>query len=75
MRMTLGTVAADGTIVIGGEPLPAGSRVTVLAPEVDDDAFRLTASEETELEAAIRDCEAGEALSGDELLARLRKDR
>lgn len=71
----MGTVTSDGRIMIGGEQLPEGSRVTVLAPESSDDAFRLTAAQERELQAAMEEGASGDFLSGEDVLTQLRRDR
>jgi len=41
MKVMTGTVV-DGKVVIEGEPLTNGSKVTILAPEDDDDTFELS---------------------------------
>ena len=58
MRIISGKVV-DGKVVIEGEPLVEGSKVTVLA-EADEDTFQLNDAQEKELLEAIADADRGD---------------
>ncbi len=70
MKIVTGKVVA-GRIVVEGEPLEEGARVTVLAPERDE-TFVLDSQAEAALLGAIAEADRGETISGEELLSRLR---
>ncbi len=70
MKIVTGKVVA-GRIVIEGEPLEEGSTVTVLAPERDE-TFLLDSDTEASLLAALAEDDRGEAISGEQLMDRLR---
>ena len=70
--MFTGTVV-DGKIVVEGESLPEGARVTVLADEEDDGTFEVTPAEEEALLTAIRESERGHYVTVDEVLAEIRR--
>jgi hypothetical protein len=69
MRVATGTVVA-GKVVVDGVDLPEGANVTVLTPEPDEQ-IQLTADEEAGLLDAIAEVERGDAISSEELFARL----
>ena len=71
MRVATGTVI-DGKVVVEGEPLAEGTKVTVVLRE-DEEFFELTPEEEAELLASIAEIERGEYITGEELLERLRR--
>jgi hypothetical protein len=71
MKVATGTVI-DGKVVVEGEPLEEGTKVTVVLRE-DDEFFELTPEEEAELLASIAEIERGEYITGEELLERLRR--
>jgi hypothetical protein len=70
MKVITGTVV-DGKIVVEGEPLQDGSKVTVLAPEGDDDTFELPPEQEAILLQAIEEIERGEGMDAREFLKEL----
>ena len=70
MGVTTGIVI-DGKVVVEGEALPEGTTVAVFVP-VDDETYELTASEAADLNRAINEVKAGNAIDGDEHIARLR---
>ncbi len=71
MLLTSGTVV-DGRIIVPGEPLIEGSRVTILAPGGPDDRpFELEPDEENALLEAIGQADRGEVVSAEELLREL----
>ena len=72
MRITRGTVVG-GQIIVEGEPLREGSRVTILFPE--ERTFELNETDEAALLAAIAEAERGEALDADDVLSQLRNRR
>jgi hypothetical protein len=71
MKVATGTVI-DGKVVVEGEPLEEGTKVTVVQRE-DEEFFELTAEAESELLASIDEIERGEYITGEELLERLRR--
>jgi len=71
MKGATGTVI-DGKVVVEGEPLAEGTKVTVVVRE-DEEFFELTPEEEAELLASIAEIERGEYITGEELLERLRR--
>jgi hypothetical protein len=71
MKVATGTVI-DGKVVVEGEPLEEGAKVTVVLRE-NDEYFDLTPEQEAELLASIDEIERGEYITGDELLDRLRR--
>ena len=71
MKVATGTVV-DGKVVVEGEPLAEGTKVTVVLRE-DKSSFDLTPQEEAELLASIAEIERGEYITEDELLERLRR--
>jgi hypothetical protein len=71
VKVATGTVVA-GRIVAEGPALPEGSRVTVLVAE-DTETFELSPDDETVLLEAIREADDGALVSGDDLLASLRR--
>ena len=71
MKVATGTVI-DGKVVVEGEPLAEGTKVTVVLRE-DEEFFELTPEEEAELLASIAEIERGEYITGEELLERLRR--
>jgi hypothetical protein len=71
MKVATGTVV-DGKVVVEGEPLAEGTKVTVVLRE-DDESFDLTPEEEEELLASVAEIERGDYITADELLERLRR--
>jgi hypothetical protein len=71
MKITTGIVV-DGKVVVEGESLTEGSTVTVVLRD-SEEAFELTPAEEDELLDSIAQIEAGEFVSGEQLLERLRR--
>jgi len=69
MRIINGTVR-DGRIVVEGDPLPEGEKVTVLTRE-GDETFRVSAEEKRKLLESISQAQRGELLDGDQLLQEL----
>ncbi len=71
MVMATGTVV-DGKIVIPGESLKEGTRVTVLVPEdLREQGFELGREDESALLESIREADAGELIDGDDVLREL----
>lgn len=68
--MTSGLVV-EGKIVVDGDPLPEGTRVTVLAREADE-TFTLDVAAEAELLASIAEADRGDLVPAAEVLNRLR---
>ncbi len=71
MKVATGTVI-DGKVVVEGESLAEGTKVTVVLRE-DDESFDLTPEEEEELLASIAEIERGEYITAEQLLERLRR--
>jgi hypothetical protein len=71
MKVATGTVV-DGKVVVEGESLAEGTKVTVVLRE-DDESFDLTPEEEEELLASIAEIERGDYITADELLEQLRR--
>lgn len=69
MKVATGTVVA-GRVVVDGEPLPDGAKVTVIARE-DDETFELSPAEEAEILSAIGETERGETVNPAQLLESL----
>jgi hypothetical protein len=65
MKILTGHVV-NGTIVVDGEKLEEGTKVTVLAKE-DDETFQLSPQDEADLLVAIDQANCGDVVSGDEL--------
>ena len=59
----------DGELVVDGEPLAEGSRVTILS--IDEEDFELDADAERELSAALSEAQRGEGVDGDVFLEQL----
>jgi hypothetical protein len=70
MKVITGRVV-DGKIVVEGDPLTDGSKVTVLAPEGDGDTFELPPEEEALLLEAIGEIERGEGIDARKFLKQL----
>jgi hypothetical protein len=70
MVMTSGLVV-EGKIVVDGDPLPEGTRVTVLTREADE-TFILDANAEAELLTAIAEADRGDLVPAAEVLNTLR---
>lgn len=70
MVMTSGVVV-EGKIVVDGDPLPEGTRVTVLTREADE-TFILDATAEAELLASIAEADRGDLVPATEVLKALR---
>lgn len=68
MRISRGTVV-DGRIVIEGEPLREGARVTVLL--ADEPGFSLSSDDEAALLVALGEADRGELLDSSEVLKRI----
>lgn len=71
MKLATGTVV-EGKIVLQGDPLREGAIVTVLARE-DDEVFDVPAELEAELDASLAEAAAGDTVTADEVLLRLRR--
>jgi len=71
MLITSGIVHG-GTIQIDAKSLPAGAKVTVLAPE-GDETFELSSEDEAKLLAAIAEAERGETTNAADLLKQIRQ--
>jgi len=71
MKVATGTVIG-GKVVVEGESLAEGTKVTVVSRE-DEEFFDLTPEEEAELLASIAEVERGEYITAEELLERLRR--
>ncbi len=69
MRIISGTVC-DGRVVVDGEPLPEGLRVTVLSTDAKE-TFRVTAEEKRMLLESIAQADRGELVDADDLLREL----
>lgn len=70
MVMTSGRVV-EGKVVVDGDPLPEGARVTVLTRE-GDGTFVLDAEAEAELLASMAEADRGELVPAAEVLKALR---
>lgn len=70
MVITSGRVV-EGKVIIEGEPLPEGARVTVLARE-DDGSFVLDAAAEAELLESMAEGDRGEVIPAEVVLRALR---
>ena len=71
MTMVTGKVI-DGKVVVEGDPLPDGATVRVLIPNRSG-AYELSDEQRAELQEAIAEIERGEFMTGDELLAPIRR--
>jgi len=71
MKVATGTVVA-GRIVLEDAALPEGSKVTVLFAD-DTESFELSPDDEAALLEAIREADHGAVVSGDDVLASLRR--
>ena len=69
MMITTGTVV-EGKVVIGDEPLPEGSIITVLAA-IDDGIFTVPPALEAERDESFAEAARGETVSIEEALQRL----
>ncbi|HEV2854797.1 MAG TPA: hypothetical protein VHC97_18530 [Thermoanaerobaculia bacterium] len=70
MRVATGRVTA-GKIVVEGEPFEEGSLVTVMALD-SDEAVQLSPEEEADLLEALAEADAGDFISGEQVLRELR---
>jgi len=70
MKVITGIVV-DGKIVVEGEPLTDGSKVTVLAPEGEGDTFELPPEQEALLLEAIGEIERGEGIDARKFMKQL----
>ena len=66
MRVATGRVV-EGKVILEGEPLEDGITVTILAPD-SDEAVQLGPEEEADLLQAIAEADAGDFVSGDQVL-------
>ncbi len=73
MRVATGKVMG-GKIVLEGEPWEEGTMVTVLATD-DEATVELSPEEEEELLKAIAEADAGDFISGEQVLRELRGRR
>ncbi len=72
MRVATGKIRGGQVVLDGeGEPLPEGHRVTVVV-EGADEGFRLDAQSRAELLDAMKDLDAGNFVTKDQLLAELK---
>ena len=71
MKVITGTVV-DGKIVVEGEPLTDGSKVTVIAP--DEETFELSPQQEAEILIAISEIEQGKGIDGRRFLEELERE-
>ena len=62
----------DGKVVLEGASLPAGTVVPIFAKDLEE-TVRLPSTLQAELEEALDAADREEGISGDELLAKLRK--
>ena len=72
MKVVTGTVV-DGKIVVEGDPLADGSKVTVIAPD-DEETFALSPQQESEILLAISELEQGKGIDARRLLKELEKE-
>jgi len=72
MKVITGTVV-EGKIIVEGEPLTDGSKVTVLAQE-DEATFELSPEQEAEILESISEIEQGKGIEGHRFLAELEKE-
>jgi hypothetical protein len=70
MKVITGTAVA-GKIVVEGEPLENGWKITVFVPEGDDDTCELPPEQEAILLKAIEEIERGEGMDAHEFLKEL----
>lgn len=73
MRVAQGTVGEDGRVVVDGERLPPGSRVSVYLEEKD--GFRLDADSIAELLEAQAEVRRGHYVTADDILSDLEKTK
>jgi len=71
MKVITGTVV-EGKIIVEGEPLTDGSKVTVIAQE-DEATFELTPAQEAEILEAISEIERGKGIDGSKFLQELER--
>lgn len=69
MRVATGKVVGS-TVVVDGEPLPDGSRLAIYVEEAD--GFSLDEGSKRGIEEAMAQLERGEAVTPEEVFARLR---
>ena len=69
MKITTGTVVG-GRVVVEGEPLTEGAKVTVVAFE-EPESFTVTPAEEAILLQSIAEADRGELLDLNDMLSRL----
>jgi len=69
VKVITGTVIG-GKIIVEGEPLTDGSKVTVIARE-DEEAFELAPEQEAEILEAISEIEQGKGIDGGRFLEEL----
>jgi hypothetical protein len=70
MQLATGTVV-NGKVIVEGESLPEGARVTILVREADE-TFEVPPELEAELLESIAEADRGETLPATELIERLR---
>ena len=70
MRVATGKVMG-GKIILEGEPWEEGTMVTVLGSD-DEETVELSPEEEDELLEAIAEADAGDFISGEQVLRELR---
>ncbi len=71
MQLATGTVV-EGKVVVEGESLPEGARVTILVREADE-TFEVPPELEADLLESIAEADRGETISAEELIERLRR--
>jgi hypothetical protein len=72
MKVITGTVV-EGKILVDGEPLRDGSKVTVIAQD-DEAAFELSPAQEAEILEAISEIEQGKGIDEHKFLQDLEKE-
>ena len=71
MQLATGTVV-DGKVVVEGDSLPEGARVTILVREAEE-TVEVPPELEAELLESIAEADRGETISAEELIGRLRR--
>ncbi len=71
MRIAVGKVVS-GKVVVEGEPLADGTKVSILAREADDEGFDVTPEEKALLLESIEQANRGDFVDAVEVLRRLR---
>jgi hypothetical protein len=72
MKVATGHIV-DGKLMVDGKPLPDGAVITVIQPEEPPECLILSPEDEDELIDSMKQIREGKYVTGEDLIARLRR--